>query len=57
MSPVKATGKIHSTCFFNNAVDLELTDNGPIWKISNVGDIENILKIDNLEEYINNSSF
>ena len=54
---LKTTGKIHSNWFFNNAVNLKLTDNGPIRKMSHAGDIENILGIDNLEEYVNNSSF
>ena len=54
---LKTAGKIHSTWFFNNSVNLKLTDNGPIYKISHVVNIENILGIDNLEEYVNNSSF
>ena len=49
--------KIHSTWFFNNSVNLKFTDNGPIYKISHIVDIENILGIDDLEEYVNNSSF
>ena len=54
---LKTAGKIHSTWFFNNSVNLKLTDNGPIYKIFYIVDIENILGIDNLEEYVNNSSF
>ena len=50
-------GKVHSTWFFNNTVNLKLTDNGPIYKITHIVDLENILGIDNLEEYVNNSSF
>ena len=53
----KTAGKIHSTWFFNNSVNLKLTDTGPIHKISYIVDIENILGLDNLEEYVNNSSF
>ena len=51
----KTAGKIHSTWFFNNTVNLKLTDNGPIHKISHIVDIENIFEINNFEEYLNNS--
>ena len=54
---LKTAGKIHSNWFVNNSVNLKLTDNGPVHKISHIVDIENILGIDNLEEYVNNSSF
>ena len=56
---LKTAGKIHSTWFYNNSVNLKLTDNGLVYKISqyNIVHIENILGIDNLEEYVNNSSF
>ena len=54
---LKTAGKIHSTWFFNNTVNLKLTDTGPIHKISQIVDIENILGIDNLEEYVKNSYF
>ena len=54
---LKTAGKIHSTWFFNNSVNLKMTDNGSIYKISHIVDIENILGIDNSEEYVNNSSF
>ena len=49
--------KIHSSWFFNNSVNLKLTDNGPVYKISHIVDIGNILGTDHLEEYVNNSSF
>ena len=54
---LKTAGKIHSTWFFNNSVNLKLTNNGPIYKISHIFDIEDILRTDNLEEYVNSSSF
>ena len=54
---LKSARKIHSTWFFNNAVNIKLTEHGRIHKIFHVNDIENILEIDNLEEYINNASF
>ena len=38
-------------------VNLKLTEHGRIYKIFHVKDIENLLEIDNLEEYINNVSF
>ena len=41
----------------NNVVNLKLTEHGRIYKIFHVTDIENLLEIDNLEEYINNISF
>ena len=49
--------KIHSTWFFNNVVNVKLTEHGRIHKIFHVTDIENLLETDNLEEYINNASF
>ena len=54
---LKSSLKIHSTWFFNNVVNLKLTEHGRIHKIFHVTDIENLLEIDNLEEYINNVSF
>ena len=53
----KSARKIHSTWFFNNVVNLKLTEYGRIYKIFHVTDIENLLQIYNLEEYINNVSF
>ena len=54
---LKSARKIHSTWFFNNVVNIKLTEHGRIHKIFHVTDIENILEIENLEEYINNASF
>ena len=53
----KSAQKIHSTWFFNNVVNLKLTEHGRIYKIFHVTDIENLLEIDNLEEDINNVFF
>ena len=53
---LNTAGKIHSTWIFNNSVNLKLTNNGPIYQISQIFDIENISRIDNLEEHVNNSS-
>ena len=49
--------KIHSTRFFDNVVNVRLTEHGRIHKIFHVTDIENLLETDDLEEYINNASF
>ena len=54
---LKSARKIHSTWFFNNVINIKLTEHGRIHKIFHITDIENLLKIDNLEEYINNGSF
>ena len=53
----KTAGKIHSTWFYNNSANMKLTDNGPVYQISHIADIDNILGIHYLEEYVNNSSF
>ena len=53
---LKSARKIHSTWFFNNVVNVRLTEHGRIHKIFHVTDIENLLETDNLE-YINNTSF
>ena len=54
---LKSAIKIHSTWFFNNVVNIKLTEHRRIHKIFHVNDIENLLEIDNLEEYKNNASF
>ena len=54
---LKSARKIHSTWFFNNVVNVKLTEHGRIYKIFQVTDIENLLATDNLEEYINNACF
>ena len=54
---IETAGKIHSICFFNNSVNLKLINNGPIYKIFHIVDIEKFLRINNLEEYANSSSF
>ena len=54
---LKSARKIHSTWFFNNATNSKLTEHGRIHKILHVTGIENLLEIDNLEEYINNAFF
>ena len=49
---LKSARKIHST-----PLNLKLSKHGRIEKIFHVTDIENLLEIDNLEDYINNASF
>ena len=54
---LKSASKIHFPWFFNSVVNLKLTEHGRIHKIIHVTDKENLLEIDNFEEYINNNSF
>ena len=54
---LKSARKMHSTWLFNNVVNIKLTEHGRTHKILHVTDIENLLEIDNMEEYINNASF
>ena len=51
---LKIARKIHSVWSFNNVVNLKLTEHGRIHEIFHVTDIENLLEMGNLEEYINN---
>ena len=53
---LKAAWKIHTTWFFNNVVNIKLTEHGRIHKIFHDTDIENLLEIDNFEEYVNNAA-
>ena len=50
---LKNLGKIHSTWFYNNAVNIKLTENGRIHKIFHIIDTEKLLDIDNLDELLN----
>ena len=52
---LKAAGKMHCTRFFNNMV--KQIDNGLVYKTSHIFDIENLLGIDNLDEFVNSGSF
>ena len=54
---LKSVRKIHSTWFLNNVVNIKLMEHERILKIFHVTDIENLLEIENLEEYVNNISF
>ena len=50
---LKNLGKIHSTWFYNNVVNITLTENGRIHTIFHIIDIEELLDIDNLEDFLN----
>ena len=50
---LKNTGKIHSTWFWNNFVNVKLDERSQPTKINHVIDIENLLGVDNLNGSIN----
>ena len=54
---LKSARKIRSTWFFSNVVNIKLTEHGRRHKIFHVTDIESLLEIDSLKEYMNNASF
>ena len=54
---LKSAHKIHSTWFYNSTLHKKLVENVPIHKIFHPTDIEKVLGVDNLDEYINNVSF
>ena len=49
--------KIHSTWFWNNSVNVKLDERSQYIKIHHVINTEKRLGVDNLEEFINNTSF
>ena len=49
---LKSATKIHSTWFFNNVVNFQLTERWRIHKIFHVTDIDNVLEKYYFEEYI-----
>ena len=54
---LKISGKIHLTWFWNNAVNIKVTPNGENHQIFHTTDIEKLLGIENLEDFINNTFF
>ena len=54
---LKSARKIHFTWFYNSTLHMKLVENGPIHKIFHLTDIEKVLEVDILNEYINNVSF
>ena len=49
--------KIHWTLFYNSTLHIKIVENEPIHKKVHPADIEKVLGIYNLDEYINNVSF
>ena len=54
---LKNAGKIHSKWFWNNSVNVKLDERSQPTKINHVVDIEKLLGVDNLDEFISNTSF
>ena len=54
---LKNAGKIHSAWFWNNVINVKLYERSQPAKIYHITDIEKLLGIDNLDEFINNTSF
>ena len=52
---LKNAGKIHSTWFLNNSVNVKLDERSQPAKIHHVIDIEKHLGVDNLDEFINDA--
>ena len=50
-------GKIHSVWFCNNPVNAKLNERSQPTKIDHVIDIEKLVGVDNLDKFINNTSF
>ena len=54
---LKNAGKVHSVWFWNNAVNVKLSERSKTVKIVYISDIEKFLSIDNLDDFISNTSF
>ena len=54
---LKNVGKIHSTWFWKNAVNVKLSEGSNPVKIFHIIDIEKLFDIDNLDDFISNTSF
>ena len=54
---LKNAGKIHSTWFWNNAVNVKLSERSNPVKIFHIIDIEKLFGIDTLDDFISNASF
>ena len=54
---LKNTAKIHSTRFCNNSVNVKLNERSQPTKFRHFIDIEKLLGVDSLDEFINNTSF
>ena len=53
---LKNVGKLFSFWFFNNTLNVKLTENGSITKVFHIIDLKNFLQVDSIEELINNPS-
>ena len=53
---LKSARKIYSTWFYNNCVNIKLSEHSNPVKIFHVRDTENLIGTDNLEEFLGNSS-
>ena len=54
---LKNARKIHSTWFWNNVINVKLNERSQPAKIYHIIDIEKLPGVDNLDEFINNTSF
>ena len=54
---LKNAGKIHSTLFWKNVVNVRLSERSNPVKIFHIIDIEKLFGIDNLDDFISNTSF
>ena len=54
---LKNAGKIHSTWFWNNSVNVKFDARSQPRKINHIIDIEKLLGVDNSDEFISNTSF
>ena len=54
---LKNAGKIYSTWLWNNSVNVKLNERSQPVKIHHIFDIEKLPAVDNLDEFINNTSF
>ena len=54
---LKNAEKIHSPWFWNNVINVKLNERSQPAKIYHIFDIEKLLGVDNLDDFINNTSF
>lgn len=54
---VGLSGKIHFIWFWNNSVDVKLDERSQLVKLHHIIDTENLLDVDNLDEFINTFLF
>ena len=54
---LKSAGKIHSMWFWNNVINVKLNETSQPAKIYRTIDSKKLLRVDNLDEFINSTSF